>query len=100
MNYEWNLDSIYHGFDDPQYDADMAFLRRQVELFTLLSGKLPGMDPRQGLREGLAILEAMEQTAQKLALYAELRQSTDTKNPEASSKMGQIMTIYSAAASL
>ena len=98
MNYEWNLDSIYHGFDDPQYDADMAFLRRQVELFTLLSGKLPGMDPRQGLREGLAILEAMEQTAQKLALYAELRQSTDTKNPEASSKMGQIMTIYSAAA--
>ena len=65
MNYEWNLDSIYHGFDDPQYDADMAFLRRQVELLTLLSGKLPGMDPRQGLREGLAILEAMEQTAQK-----------------------------------
>lgn len=98
MNYEWNLDSIYHGFDDPQYDADMAFLRRQVELLTLLSGKLPGMDPRQGLREGLAILEAMEQTAQKLALYAELRQSTDTKNPEASSKMGQVMTIYSAAA--
>ena len=98
MNYEWNLDPIYHGFDDPQYDADMEALRRQVERLTLLSGKLPGMDPRQGLREGLTILEAMEQTAQNLALYAELRQATDTKNPEASSKMGQIMTIYSAAA--
>ena len=98
MNYEWNLDPIYHGFDDPQYDADMEALRRQVERLTLLSGKLPGMDPRQGLREGLTILENMEQTAQKLALYAELRQATDTKDPEASSKMGQIMTIYSAAA--
>ena len=98
MNYEWNLDPIYHGFDDPQYDADMETLRRQVERLTLLAGKLPGMDPRQGLREGLTILEAIEQPAQKLALYAELRQSTDTKNPEASSKMGQIMTFYSAAA--
>ena len=98
MHYEWNLDPIYHGFDDPQYDADMESLRRQVELLTQLPGRLPGMEPAQGLREGLTILENLEQTAQKLALYAELRQSTDTKNPEASSKMGQIMTIYSAAA--
>ena len=98
MQYEWNLDPIYHGFDDPHYASDMDALRRQVELLTRLPDRLPDMEPAQGLREGLTILENLEKTVQKLALYAELRQSTDTKNPEAGSKMGQIMTIYSAAA--
>ena len=98
MNYEWNLDPIYCGFDDPPFAADMADLRRQVEKLTQLTDKLSEMEYSQGLREGLTILEDIEKVVQKLALYAELRQSADTKDSEAGSVMGQIMTIYSAAA--
>lgn len=98
MEYTWNLDPLYHGFDDPQYAADLDALRGQVSRLAALPEKLPGMVPVQGLKEGIAILEQMEELTSKLYLYAELRQSVNTRDPEPGSKIGQIMTVYSAAA--
>lgn len=98
MEYTWNLDPLYHGFDDPQYAADLDALRGQVSRLAALPEKLPGMAPVQGLKEGIAILEQMEELTSKLYLYAELRQSVNTRDPEPGSKIGQIMTVYSAAA--
>lgn len=98
MEYTWNLDPLYHGFDDPRYAADLDTLRAQVEKLTVLPEKLPGMAPTEGLKSGIAILEQMEELTSKLFLYAELRQSVNTRDPELGSKIGQIMTVYSAAA--
>ena len=98
MEYTWNLDPLYHGFDDPRYAADLDTLRAQVEKLTALPEKLPGMAPTEGLKAGIAILEQMEELTSKLFLYAELRQSVNTRDPEPGSKIGQIMTVYSAAA--
>ena len=61
MEYTWNLDPLYHGFDDPRYAADLDTLRAQVEKLTVLPEKLPGMAPTEGLKAGIAILEQMEE---------------------------------------
>ena len=34
MNYQWNLNRIYQGFEDPAYDADMQSLQQLVKDFT------------------------------------------------------------------
>lgn len=95
MNSEWNLNPIYTGFDDPAYAADMQSLREQVDGFAALVGHLPELTALDGLKQGLTAMENIEKTVSKLVLYASLRQSADTKNPEAGSKIGQVMGIFS-----
>ena len=95
MNEVWNLDPIYKGFDDPSFEADLAALKQKVEEYAAFAGKLPETDPAQGLHTAIAIDEEMTALLNKLAGYASLRQSTNTKNPEAGSQMGRIMSIAS-----
>ena len=98
MDYTWNLDPIYKGFDDPAFNADMGKLADLVEQLAALAGELETLDPAQGLRRGTDLLEELERTGSKLAEYAMLRQSVDATDPEAGTRLGQIMQIFSQAA--
>ena len=98
MNERWNLDPIYPGFDDPAFDADMTTLKAEVENIVVFSEGLSGMDPLEGLKKGIALQERFFELVSKLAGYASLRQAADTRDPEAGSRMGQIMQLYSAVA--
>ena len=98
MNERWNLDPIYLGFDDPAFDADMQSLRSEVEKITAFTAELPGLPPVEGLNRGLALQERFFELLNKLAGYASLRQAADTRDPEAGSKMGQVMQLYSGVA--
>lgn len=98
MNSVWNLDPIYHGFDDPAFEADLAQLKDQVEKLSALTGTLSQMDALDGLKQGIAIQEDITRLAGKLALYAELRQAADTRDTAASSQMGRILAACSASA--
>ena len=98
MDYTWNLDPIYKGFDDPAFNADMGKLADLVEQLAALAEELETLDPAQGLRRGTDPLEELERTGSKLAEYAMLRQSVDATDPEAGSRLGQIMQIFSQAA--
>ena len=98
MDYTWNLDPIYKGFDDPAFNADMGKLADLVEQLAALAEELETLDPAQGLRRGTDLLEELERTGSKLAEYAMLRQSVDATDPEAGSRLGQIMQIFSQAA--
>ena len=98
MNERWNLDPIYPGFDDPAFDADMTALKAEVENIVVFSEGLSGMDPLEGLKKGIALQERFFELVSKLAGYASLRQAADTRDPEAGSRMGQIMQLYSAVA--
>ena len=95
MNEFWNLDPIYKGFEDPNFEADMAALKEKVAEFAAFSGELGNMDALAGLSKGIALQEQVSELANKLAEYASLRQSTNTRDPEAGSRLGQIMAIYS-----
>ena len=95
MNEFWNLDPIYKGFDDPAFDADMAQLKQKVADFAAFSAELDAVQPLEGLRRGIQLQEQLSELVNKLAEYASLRQSVNTRDPEAGSKLGQIMAAYS-----
>ena len=98
MNEVWNLDPIYKGFDDPAFDADMKALKEMVEKLQAFSAALSNMDSLQGLKQGIALQEQFSDLVNKLAGYASLRQAANTRDPEAGSRMGQVMQLYSGVA--
>ena len=98
MNEVWNLNPIYTGFDDPAFAEDMQLLEGKVKEMAAFSQSLADTDPLTGLKTGIALEEAVMLLASKLAGYAQLRQSTNTRDPEPGSRMGQIMALLSATA--
>ena len=94
MNECWNLNPIYTGFDDPRFEEDLQALRRTVRDLEELTQHLTG-DSAALLKRGLALQEQLQQLAEKLLCYAELRQAACTTDAEAGSKIGKIMGVYS-----
>ena len=95
MNEVWNLDPIYKGFDDPAYEQDVAQAKAKIEEYVAFMSKLSEMDSAQALREGVLLEEQISKYVEKLGLYASLRQSTNTRDPEAASQLGRLMAMYS-----
>ena len=95
MNEFWNLEPLYKGFSDPQFEADMSALKQTVAEMAEFSAGLDQAEPLSGLRRGIALQEKLSDLVNKLAEYASLRQSVNTRDPEAGSRLGQIMAIYS-----
>ncbi len=98
MNEFWNLDPIYKGFDDPAFAEDMAALRQVTEGMNAFAAGLSQLEPLEGLRQGIAWKEKLQELANKLGEYASLRQSTNTRDSEAGSKLGQVMQLLSTTA--
>lgn len=98
MNEVWNLDPIYKGFDDPAFEQDLAKLDALSGEFTAFARDLGG-DALQTLRRGIDFEERITKVVERLAGYASLRQSANTKDPQATSQMGRIMALYSGLAS-
>ncbi len=94
----WNLDVMYRGFEDPAFAADMKALEDVVQGFRSFAGRLETMETLEGLREGIAWEEKLMELGMKLASYAQLRQSVNTRDTECGSRLGQIMQHVSAAA--
>ena len=98
MNKEWNLDLIYKGFSDPAYQQDMNLLKDLAAGFNAFAANLADMAGTDGLSQGIDWLEKITATAMKLGSYAQLRQSTNTRDSEAGSRMGQVMQLISTTA--
>ena len=98
MNDVWNLDPIYKGFEDPAFAADMAALAQNAKDFEAFTATLATVEPLEGLKKGIALQEQFAELVGKLAGYASLRQSANTRDAEAGSRMGQVMAIYSGVA--
>ena len=98
MNKTWNLDPIYRGFSDPAFEADVAALQEKLKAFTALTGSLADAAPLEALKSGLCLQEEISTLADRLTLYAVLRQSADSRDNEALSRLGRLMGICSAMA--
>ena len=95
MNERWNLDSLYHGFSDPNFTGDLQELKVACGRFDTFTKSLEEMDPAHALRQGVESLEEIARLVNQLAEYASLRQAADTGDAEANSAMGQVMAVYS-----
>ena len=98
MNEVWNLDPIYKGFDDPAFESDLAKAKEVIAQFADHVKELPNAEPKAALRRGIELQETISAYAEKLGLYASLRQSADTRDPNAASQMGRLMAVYSSIA--
>ena len=98
MNEVWNLDPIYRGFDDPAFARDVEELEKLTGAYAAFVSELPGKQPLEGLKEGIRLEEGLTVTASRLFEYASLRQSANTRDAEAGSRLGQVMQIVSASA--
>ena len=94
MNEFWDLDRIYKGFEDPAYQADFAAMQQLVKDFAAFAEELPTLEPLEGLRRGVALQETLTDLT-SLFSYSSLRQSANTKDSEAGSRMGQVMALHS-----
>ena len=95
MNEVWNLNVIYEGFEDPQYEKDLNLLKEKAAAYAAATGCLAETDPLEGLRSCIALEEEVTRLANKLAEYAMLRQSADARDAQAGSQIGRIMAVIS-----
>ena len=98
MNEVWNLDPIYRGFDDPAFARDVEELEKLTGAYAAFVSELQGKHPLEGLKQGIRLEEGLTVTASRLVEYASLRQSANTRDAEAGSRLGQVMQIVSASA--
>ena len=98
MKDTWNLDAIYNGFADPAFVSDMALLKNMAAEYTAFAESLGQLDAAAGLRQGIVWEEKLTALARKLATYAQLRQSVDTRDTACGSYLGQVMQIVSGTA--
>ena len=95
MNEVWNLNVIYEGFEDPQYEKDLNLLKEKAAAYAAATGCLAETDPLEGLKSCIALEEEVTRLANKLAEYAMLRQSADARDAQAGSQIGRIMAVIS-----
>lgn len=96
MNERWDLDKLYKGFDDEKFLKDMSELENKAAEFTRYAAELGKTDDKfKTLREGISLYERITELVNSLIGYASLVQAADTKNSEAASKCGIIMSLYS-----
>jgi len=98
MNEVWNLDPIYKGFDDPSFEADLNALKAAVADYTALTADLTVESPAVMLRKGIDLQETIQKLANKLGEFASFRQATNSRDAEAGSQMGRVMSALSATA--
>jgi pepF/M3 family oligoendopeptidase len=98
MNYNWNLDTLYKSFDDPAFAEDQTKLEQTLAAFTAFTKELSSADAATALVQGISLLEQISLLVEKLATYAVLRQTADTRDASVSSRVGQIMNLASAGA--
>ena len=95
MNEVWNLDPIYLGFQDPAFEADLNALKQAAADFAAFIPTLSALDPLDGLKAGIARQEKLMELGSKLMEYGMLRQAANTLDPEAGSRVGQVMAVLS-----
>ena len=98
MNEVWNLDPIYRGFDDPAFARDVEELEKLTGAYAAFVSELQGKHPLEGLKQGIRLEEGLTVIASRLVEYASLRQSVNTRDTQAGSRLGQVMQIVSASA--
>ena len=95
---KWNLDILYTGFDTPEYANDYKRLEELVPALTQHAEACKDMPAGEFLTEYIKVSEELTGLIEKLAIYANLRYSANTRDTDAASWLGRIMQLMSATA--
>ena len=92
---KWNLDILYKGFDTDEYKSDLQKLEELIPSLATLAEKKDTMKAEEFLTEYVRTNEQINELVEKLAIYANLRYSANTRDTDAASMIGRIMQSLS-----
>ena len=92
---KWNLDILYTGFDTEEFKNDLARLEEIIPEFAQVAEKSAELSSAEFLTKYVKINEEMSELIEKLAIYANLRYSANTRDTDAASMLGRIMQTIS-----
>lgn len=95
MNYEWTLEPIYKGLDDPSYEADVKKLEQAVAEFATLVEDAKNQKAEEVAETIILKEEEITELVIKLEGYLSLRQSVESENGDVMAQDSRIMRIYS-----
>ena len=98
MEKVWNLNILYGGFFDPEFENDTRLLEETIGSFASLAERAENMKKEELLLAYIDLNEKLNLLASKLIIYANLRYSANTKDTEAASCLGRLMGMMSATA--
>ncbi len=91
MAYEWSLDVLYKGYDDPQFRADSETLDELLERVRAFAEQVDSLPPKDAMCTYIRLNEELELLVSKLYSYANLRTSANTKDTASASVCGQLL---------
>ena len=95
---KWNLDILYTGFDTEEYKNDLCKLEALIPKLSDIAGGCHNMSAADFLTKYIKTNEELTELIEKLAIYANLRYSANTRDTDAASMLGRIMQMMSATA--
>ena len=95
---KWNLDILYTGFDTEEYKSDLQRLEALIPELCAIADGYANMSAEEFLTKYIKTNEELSETIEKLAIYANLRYSANTRDTDAASMLGRIMQMMSATA--
>ena len=95
---KWNLDILYTGFDTEEYKNDLCKLEALIPELSDIAGCCHNMSAADFLTKYIKTNEELTELIEKLAIYANLRYSANTRDTDAASMLGRIMQMMSATA--
>ena len=94
----WNLDILYTGFDTEEFKSDMESMKDAASKLAALANEAENLDAKELLTKYVKTNEELSELVEKLAIYANLRYSANTRDTDASSMLGVIMSTLSSTA--
>lgn len=95
---KWNLDILYTGFETEEYKNDLARMNELIPELAALAKDSKEMTAAELLTAYVKKSEELNELIEKLAIYANLRYSANTRDTDAASMLGIIMQSMSATA--
>jgi len=94
MEYRWNLDALYKGFEDPAFEADLQELKNAVEQMKALVDKLTEGLPMENLRQGILLEEKAFVLYNRLNNFPRLYRAANAKDTRSDSAISKIAGVY------
>jgi pepF/M3 family oligoendopeptidase len=96
MNYEWSLDILYPGLEDPKFKEDKERLVKLIEEIRSFSEKLKDRsDEEEALLQAIDYLEQYQVLGNKLGYYLMLRQSVNTSDSQVVNELNFVEKQFS-----
>ena len=80
--YEWSLDALYKGYDDPAFQNDLKQYHDLHDELSALTEEMNTLEECCAVKEILQLLEKEYDLSGRLHMYTILRQSVDTNDKQ------------------